>query len=367
MLANLACVSSLTQLSSLLLHGVALAVEGEQLVAALSPLTGLTRLNLRFAREKHNGPEDFETFPWEDAVCGLTQLQELRVTTDSGDNERCDGLFKGALPAALSRLSALRRFEVLGMDDTDAGGDGLQLSELPALESAALRLHTLSRGYPGLGARQLVILSRLVSLSLALRVDFLGTDSHVDTCLPKIPAPALTELQLDSIALAPDSEQLIWLPRLPNLRRLVLKRLGTASDQLPRGVTGCSGLTELVMERMLVSFGSQHEYLHHGLKSRLRDLPAGPYLSRLVRLNLSGNALEAVPSSLTAATALVQLGMANQQRRGTDAGQRAAPVQSLHVLEKLPRLRHIDLQGFKDSGPGIGRFRAARPDVSITF
>lgn len=42
-------------------------------------------------------------------------------------------------------------------------GSQLQLPLLPVLETAALRLHTLSDRYPGLGHQQSVVLSRIVS------------------------------------------------------------------------------------------------------------------------------------------------------------------------------------------------------------
>jgi len=367
--ARLAYAGILTQLSSLQLRGVALTVEGEQLVAALSPLTGLTRLNLRFDC-KDDLEDVLPAFPWGDAVCGLTRLLELRVTTASAseDTEKCANMFKGAFPAALSRLAALRHLEVLGMNDQDAGSNELQLSGLPTLETAALRLHTLSYRCPGLLLRQQVVLSRLVSLSLALRVDINAADPSADTWLPAIVAPALTELVLNDIRLALDSKQLSWLPRLPKLRRLELKDVKTASDQLPQGVMGCSGLTELVMQHVVVSSSSKLGCWLHGSKSRLRSLlAAGPYLSQLICIDLSRNAFRGVPLSLAAATALQELSLSEQQPRRSGASRHAAAALALEVLEELPHLRRVNLQGFKDSGLGIRRFREACPDVSITI
>ena len=370
--AGLACVGSLTQLDSLQLHSVALVFDGELLVAALSLLTGLTRLDLGFAAfDWDYDPEALRAFPWEDAVCGLTQLQRLRVTTASErDKENCADMFRGALPAALSRLTALRRCEVLGMDDQGVRDDSnqLQLSALPALETAALRLHTLAGVYPGLSSGLEVVLSRLISLSLALRVDTRAADPYADTGLPAVIAPALTELTLDDIKLAPDCAQLGWLPGLLSSRRLVLRDIKMASGQMPQGIAECSALTELVMQGMLVGFGSEPGYWNNTAKTRVCSLPAaGPFLSQLVRLDLSRNAFRGVPLSLAAATALEELSLSKQQLRKGGGGRHAASPQGLPALENLPRLRRINLLGFKGSGPGVQSFRAARPDVSITI
>jgi len=366
--ARLAYVGILTQLSSLQLRGVALAVEGEQLVAALSPLTGLTRLNLRFD-SKDDLEDVLPAFPWGDAVCGLTRLLELRVTTASAseDTEKCANMFKGAFPAALSRLAALRHLEVLGMNDQDAGSNELQLSGLPTLETAALRLHTLSYRCPGLLLRQQVVLSRLVSLSLALRVDINAADPSADTWLPAIVAPALTELVLNDIRLALDSKQLSWLPRLPKLRRLELKDVKTASAQLLHGVMACTGLTELVLHRILVSYSTPKiRYIWSRPECRLRSLPeAGPWIDRLVRLSLYKNAFYAVPPCLVSATALKVLDMGKQQLRVHYGHSHSAPVQGLHLLDNLTRLRCLNLAGFKKGGAGLRRFRAVHPDVCV--
>ena len=64
---------------------------------------------------------------------------------------------------------------------------------------------------------------------------------HEYTHLPTNIAPALTELTLDDIQLAPDSQELSWLPDLPKLRRLLLINVQTDSDQLPQGLLGAAG------------------------------------------------------------------------------------------------------------------------------
>jgi len=103
--AKLVALSSLTQLDSLRLHGVAIwsciRAKGEQLRALLLQLTQLTRLELRFEperdEEQDSDDDDYlnerdnywETmqnlpeFPWQCAVCGLSKLQELHVSLDA--------------------------------------------------------------------------------------------------------------------------------------------------------------------------------------------------------------------------------------------------------------------------------------------
>ena len=78
-------------------------------------------------------------------------------------------------------------------------------------------------------------------------MDVNGFKKCEDTPFPMIVAPALTELNLEDIKLAPDSGQLSCPPDLSKLRRLVLVEIQTASNQLPQGVVACSGLTELVL------------------------------------------------------------------------------------------------------------------------
>ena len=188
-------------------------------------------------------------------------------------------------------------------------------------------------------------------------------------------APALTELVLDEMKL-PDSEQLSWLPRLPKLQRLALLGLKTGSAQLPQGIIACSGLTELVMERILLTFsnGGGKFYITRP-ECRLRALPtAGPYISQLARLSLVANAFSSVPPALAAATALQQLDLSEQLLRDAytqvplyNIERTPAPVQGLHVLDNLPRLHRVKLVGFKKGGAGIRRFRAANPNVTVVL
>ena len=247
--ANIGGLGRLTQLHSLQLRGVEFGVEGDYLVSVLSPLTQLTRLGLWFDGDHWERGGNVQS-DWQHAVCELTKLQELRIGSAAAAADcpyDCDSMYKGALLAILSQLSALRHFSVLGMKEWSAPAvfNQLQLEALPALEMVALQLHTLSDYYPGLSRRRQAVFSRLVSLSLALRVDlYSDNESFVDMHLPAIVAPALTELVLTNIMLAPHNAQLDWLPQLPKLRRLVLTELKTHSSQLPRGIVACCGLTE---------------------------------------------------------------------------------------------------------------------------
>ncbi len=264
--AKLASISCLVQLDSLQLDGVGNHAEGKHLSAGLRPLTRLTRLSLRFVlddapdnADEDSGDEEGSrtVLPWAAAVCRLTNLQELRVTADLDPDGDWGAMFRGALPAALSRLTALRHFTVLGMDTQQVHGENSDeplLPALPALETAALQVHTFSNEYPGLGRMQHVVLSRIVSLSLALHdAESDGLDDGM--WLPVIVAPALTELTLAGMLLAPACSELSWLPGLPKLRRLVLTQLETRSQELPQGVTACSGLTELVLDEVCVKAG----------------------------------------------------------------------------------------------------------------
>ncbi len=358
----------LTQLESLQLSCVAIDADREQLTTALSPLTRLTRLFLLFEPEKYSHAQGMPSFPWEAAVCGLTNLQELDVSSKaSADHANSSDLFKGALPAALSQLTALRRLTILGMKESYStdNSDELQLAALPALETVSFRLRTLRSHYPSLNNQLQYTSSRLVSLSLALRVD--SDDYYEDTQLPRITAPAMTELVLDGLKLAPHSEQLIWLPGLPKLQRLVLTDVETGSTQLPLGVMACSGLTELVLQRFFVR-DCQSQFRDYGTAIPLRSLPpGGPYLSQLVCLSLAENAFSAVPPSLAAATALEVLDMGKQRLAQSNREHHGDPVQGLHVLLGLTRLRCVNLEGF-NQGPTIRQcFRVARPDVTVTW
>ena len=377
--AELAALRSLTQLENLQLHGIPIHADGRHFSAALPPLTRLTRLCLRFDRSvaPHNDEDSSDeddtrmVFPWADAVCGLTNLQRLCVTADTAwPGEGCTGTFCGALPAGLSALTALRHFTVLGMHEweEDDDSDQLPLAALPALETAALQLHTLSGKYPGLGRQQQVVLSRLVSLSLAQRLCVEAGPVYDRTQLPSIRAPALTELTLSDLWLTPESEQLGWLAGLRQLRRLVLQGLETSSRQLPRGLMGCRDLTELVLDGMRVRSYRQLESDASDCcrtDTRLVSyLPAsGPYLSKLVRLGLSNNAFDCVPPCLVAATALQQLDMSGQL---LPAGA-SARLQGVHVLDQLPRLREVDIRGFRANGAAVRRFRATNPNVKINI
>jgi len=362
-------LSRLTQLDSLQLRGTALSWDPDHLVAALPRLTRLTRLGLQFDWDHWDASGFCQyAFPWT-AVCGLLNLRELRVTSVADVEHSCTSMLKGALPAAMSRLTALRCLEVLGMREWDVrldDSDQLQLAALPALETAALRLHTLCGGYPGLCGRQDVVLSRLVSLSLGLRMDVDAGDSCTDTHLPFIIAPAMTELILDDIKLGSDSEQLSWLPRMPSLRRLVLKDVKTASSQIPQGVVQCRRLRELVLNRFHVNYSQRpHDKRIHRAECRLRSLPAGPYLSELVSLSLGRNAFSSVPPCLASAAALESLDLSQQNLQDRSCELHSAPVQGLHVLDKLTRLRRVSLVGYRIDSVGVHRFQAYHPNAKL--
>ena len=264
--AKLPTISRLTQLRSLQIHGIANDVEDGHLTAALVRLTQLTRLSLRFVHEANEYVDWDDTdgqvyFPWAAAICGLTNLQQLNVTADTDINSYCSTIFKGCLPASFSALTALQKFAVLGMDtwQVHSGSNQLLLAALPALETAALHLHTRAADFPGLSRQRRVVLSRLVSLKLGLRLGAQPGQGYQSTCLPTIVAPALTELSLEDMALAPDSGGLQWLPGLPRLRRLRLTDIQTASSELPEGMMACTGLTELVLEGVMVMESSNTE------------------------------------------------------------------------------------------------------------
>ncbi len=390
--ARLSSLGQLTQLRALQLTDVAVDVEEQHYIAGLSPLTRLTRLGVRFA-DNHVRSDAIPyvrdrvmqlPFPWGETVGGLIHLQELRMTTGT-DNHSCRDMFEGKLPAALSQLTALRHLEVLGMSEawTSRGVfSHLQLAALPALETAALRLRQCETGqFESLRQGQPAELSRLVSLSLSLRIDFNQYEEYRDTHLPTIIAPALTELILDTIKLAPDSEQLGWLPDLPKLRRLVCANLQLASDQLPQGIAACSGLTELALRRVgdarpTRSQPDDGDYIDpedydsdspRPAERLLRTLPEGPYLSNLVCLSLSGNAFDAVPQALATATALELLDLAHQNvpvAAEDSGGDALASVQGLHVLAVLPRLRRVILEGFEQDDD-CARFQAAHPHIDV--
>ena len=212
---RLSSLGQLTQLRALQLIDVAVDVEGQHFVAGLSPLTRLTRLGVSFAddhvRDDHGRDETIpRAFPFGEAISGLIHLQELRMNADT-DDRSCRGMFRGSLPVTLSRLTALRHLTLLGMSEWTSR------SEFEHLQTASLRLQqTCISRFESLRPGQRAELSRLVSLSLSLRVDFEECDYYRNTRLPIVVAPALTELVLDTIKLARDSEQLSWLPDLPN-------------------------------------------------------------------------------------------------------------------------------------------------------
>ena len=383
-LGELGC---LTQLRALQLINVAVDVDGQHFVAGLSPLTRLTRLRVRFA-DNHVLSDVVpyvrdgvipRAFPWGDAIGGLVHLQDLRMIA-STDNRSCRDMFTGSLPAALSRLTALRRIKVLGMSEWESRDDfsHLQLAALPALEMAALRLRQRESGhFESLRRGQAAELSRLVSLSLTLRADDVNEyEKYRDTHLPTIIAPAVTELVLDTMKLAPDSEQLSWLPDLPKLRRLVLANVQIASDQLPQGIAACSGLTELALRRVgdICPSIYEDEYIDSDSDNPrddffLWDLPDGPYIGNLVRLSLSGNAFDTVPPALATAAALELLDLAHQDvpvaARDFRRDARAR-VQGLLVLDGLPRLRRVILTGFAQDDE-CARFQAAHPDIDVSI
>jgi len=358
---NFAEVGRLTQLETLQLQRIAVDASREQLSAALSPLTGLTRLDLRFDNDAFDRAEGMPSFPLEATVCGLTNLQELYVSSDTYQSYH---MLTGALSGALSQLTTLRRLDIDGMQecgDIDHS-DELQLAALPVLETAALLLHTRCGHYPSLSRVQQVTLSRVVSLSLALLYD--EDETYDATYLPAIIAPALTELVWDEINLAPESEQLSWLPDLPQLRRLVLTDVSTASSQLPQGVLACSGLRELVVERFLIGCSMQGQYSDRPAV-RLRSFPAaGAHLSQLVRLGLSGNALSAVPPCLAAATLLEVLDMGKQRLGEHGSDQHGKPLHGLEVLNGLSRLRYANFFGFHMSAADYRLFQVAHPELN---
>jgi len=368
--ARLARLGRLTQLDSLQLHGIGHRAKGEYLSAALRPLTGLTRLSLRFVLDDPFGDADWtnedhrSVIPWAAAVCRLTNLQCLRITATFDPDLSCGGIIRGALPAALTRLTALRDWTVLGMDTRSLHNDSDQplLPALPALERAALQLHTRSDVYPGLGHRlQQVVLSRIVSLSLALRHNAESCGLYDSTQLPAIVAPALTELTLADMWLH-ESRELSWLPGLPSLRRLVLKGLEIDLKELPQGVSACSGLTELVLEGIQVSPSDDGEWDYPCL---LWKLPAtGAFLSTLVCLSLRGNAFSTVPSCLTRATALEVLDLGKQKLIDYDEDH-GEPVHGLHVLDGLKRLWCVNFEGFDEDGVDLQCFRKAHPGVNV--
>ena len=302
-------------------------------------------------------------FPWA-AVCRLTYLQQLRITADFDHDLNCGAIVRGTPPAALSRLTALQELTVLGMDTWQMRRDSDEplLPALPALGVAALQLHTLSDEYPGLGRRHQVVLSRIVSLSLVLRYNAKACGLYEDTQLPAIFAPALTELTLADMSLAPGNGELSWLSGLPSLRRLVLKDLETPSSEIPQGLVASSGLTALVLEGVSLPPSNDDDW--DDWPCFLRGLPAaGPYLSKLVHLSLRKNGFSTVPPCLAAATALELLDLGKQKSSEYDEDC-TEPMLGLQVLEGLTRLRSVNLEG-SDSGVDIQCFRRARPRVNV--
>jgi len=207
-------------------------------------------------------------------------------------------------------------------------------------------------------------------------------EPFIDTHLPAIVAPALTNLIFDNIMLAADSEHLDWLPELPKLRRLVLTEVKTRSSQLPHGIAACSNLTQLQLECMLVNFFNLNvnQDDRHGdwPECRLRTLPAGPYLSQLVRLSLTWNAFDAVPPAVAAVTALQHLDLGEQllQNFSRDPDRedellicnwQAGPVLGLNVLNSLTRLKSITFRNnvYAGAEAAICEYRAANANVDI--
>ena len=374
--ASLPRMRCLTQLDSLQLGGIGSNTEGDHISVALRPLTRLTRLSLHFIYddtsddpEEEEDDEDGRTvFPWA-AVCKLTSLQQLCITAAIDPDLDCGGILRGALPPAVSKLTALRSCIVLGMDTCEVhnGREEPVLPALPALENLALQLHTWSYVFPGLGRQQQAVLSRIVSLRLELRFNAESGGLYDSTVLPVIVAPALTELTLAGMWLALDSGELSWLANLPKLRRLALTDVETPSSELSKGVTACNGLTELVLEGVRVLRPrDDSDSDDEAWPCLLRHLLAsGPYLSKLVRLGLPRNIFSSVPPSLAAATSLELLDMANQRIEAVDEGQHGAPLFALHVPDKLPRLRGVNLRGFEASEQAVRSFQAAHPGVSV--
>ena len=79
------------------------------------------------------------------------------------------------------------------------------------------------------------------------------------------------------------------------------------------------------------------------------------------------NAVDIVPPCLAFATALEQLDMARQQLRKESLSKHTSPVQGLHVLDELTRLRQVTLVGCRKGGAGSRRFRAAHPSVAVVI
>ena len=198
--------------------------------------------------------------------------------------------------------------------------------------------------------------------------------NFVDMHMPATVAPALTELVLANIMLAPDSEQLDWLPDLPKLRRLVLTELKTQSSQLPRGIVACSGLTELQLEAVLVNFRNTVDPFLNWPEYRLRTLSAvsaGPYLSHLVSLSLTRNAFKAVPPAVAAATALQHLILGEQIsfKKSKYRVWKAGPVRGLHVLNSLTCLKSVIFRHDIDAQAeaAIHRYQSANPSVRVSY
>jgi len=372
---KLSSLSRLTQLENLQLNSIANEVEGGHLAAALRSLAQLTQLGVHLLYEDsdpfHWAEDDNRMiFPWTAAVCRLTNLHQLSVTADARPELKFEStIFRGLLPAALAKLTALRDITVLGMDtcevQDDSSQQALQLTALPALEFAALQLHTRSDLFPGLGRQKQVIFSRLVSLSLGLRVGA-EAGTYGSTYLPAIIAPALAELTLAGMWLAEHGGELVWLPCLPNLRRLVLKDLDTGSRELPEGIMACTGLTELVLDSVKVTIslpGSNPPGMED--QREVSNLPvAGPYLSKLVSLGLPRNGFSKVPPSLAAATALELLDFGDQILY---VDEYTGILDGMSVLDGLPRLRGMNLTGFEASDARFDKFRAAHPHISLTY
>lgn len=150
----------------------------------------------------------------------------------------------------------------------------------------------------------------------------------------------------------------------------MLADVKTASKELPEGVIRCSRLTELVLRRFQISYRQQPADVDPGYHSecKLRSLPnAGPFLSQLVCLSLVDNGFTAVPPCLAAATVLESLDIGDQFLQYFCCEQHAVPVQGLHVLDHLHKLRCVRLVGFRKCGAGLRRFRAVRPDVELVL
>ena len=134
-------------------------------------------------------------------------------------------------------------------------------------------------------------------------------------------------------------------------------------------------MTELQLKGMLVSFRNNDDHFGDWPEYRLRTLPTGPYLSQLVRLNLTCNGFDVVPPAVAAATALQHLDLGEQVLLNTSSAKakdmpfawEAGPVQGLHVLNSLTRLQSVTFRNDLDaqSEAAMCCYQAANPTIRV--